>query len=60
MFIRSVWQLGRALNLPQILSEMGAPTDHTSGYLGLYHHEFALAKTGNNDFGSGPTSKTNG
>jgi len=50
MLIHSVWQLGRTLNLPQILSEMSAPSDHTSDYLGLYHHEFSLAKTTINDF----------
>ncbi len=59
MIIRSVWQLGRALNLPQILSEMDVLSDRTVDNLGLYSHEFARTNTGTNDFGISARSKTN-
>ncbi len=59
MIIRSVWQLGRAFNLPQILSEMDVLSDRTGDDLGLYSHEFARTTTGPNDFGSRSMSRTN-
>jgi len=59
MIIRSVWQLGRALNLPQILSEMDVLSDRTVDNLGLYSHEFARTNAGPNDFGFSGRSKTN-
>ena len=60
MFIRPVWQLGRAFNLPQILSEMSAPADRTSDQLGLYNHEFTLATARSDDLEPRPHSRING
>ncbi len=42
MFVRSLWQIGRTLNVLQILSEMDVYADRKSDRLGLYNPEFAL------------------
>lgn len=42
MFIHSIHQIGRALNIAQILSEMSVVTDQKSDRIGLYHTEFVL------------------
>lgn len=44
MFVRSLWQIGRTLNVLQILSEMDVYADRNSDQLGLYNPEFALPK----------------
>ena len=44
MFIRSIHQIGRVLNIPQILSEMSVTPNRSADNLGLYHTEFALPK----------------
>ena len=42
MFIHTIHQIGRALNIAQILSEMGVTPNHSSDTLGLYQAEFVL------------------
>lgn len=42
MFIHAIHQIGRTLNIAQILSEMSVATDRDADKIGLYHTEFAL------------------
>lgn len=41
MFVRSLWKIGRTLDILQILSEMDVYSDRKSDSLGLYNPEFA-------------------
>ena len=42
MFIHAIHQIGRTLNITQILSEMSVATDKKADKIGLYNTEFAL------------------
>ncbi len=42
MFIYAIHQIGRTLNIAQILSEMSIATDKSADEIGLYNTEFAL------------------
>ncbi len=44
MFIHAIHQIGRTLNIKQILSEMSVATDKNADKIGLYNTEFALPK----------------